>query len=69
MVFALITLVFGAIFGVINGIAKFFQKIFHFIFQKGGLFVKIMQSDSNNMNKIKKFSKNRLRTLRMNDEI
>jgi len=69
MVFALITLVFGAIFAVINGIAKFFQKIFHFIFQKGGLFVKIMQSDTSSLNKIKKFSKNRLRTLKMNDEI
>ena len=69
MVLALLTLIFGAIFGVINGIAKFIKKIFHFIFQKGGLFVKIMQSDSSNLNKIKKFSKNRLRTLRMNDEI
>jgi len=69
MVLAIITILFGAILGIINFVINIFKKTFHFIFEKGGLFVKIMQSDALNIRKLKKFKANRIKMFKMNDEI
>jgi len=67
--FGLIGTIFGAIFGIINFFVNIIKKIVNFVFEKGGLFVKILQSDAINMKKMKRFDKNQRKIFKMNDEL